>query len=466
MPALTQDVVKIAVKYADANAMPQLIVFDQTQPLNTIIQNLCTGWNLTYDPENYALQFDDSQSMQFVTEKNRREVKNGTVLQLRFSALKTTRDILEKLRNGTEVEKLAVLKELTSLSGDLTFALEFIKEKGLTILIEAIEKLEWSGELLQHALVSFVELTDHGTVSFDVLGEIFINRNIEFIRNPSKYQQSEIIQSALNILENIVQNGSKHHLVEKELMGSLESLVKLLSGASHPVTQQHTLALINALFMKGNDTTKKKISDDFSQKQYRNVLLQHVLNQKMTQELAHQLYVFQTLTLGLLEQRMRVSVTQHEQEVADQIMKLKKIAFEMDNNENHSNQLYYKKLGFKCDFNPVKDFMEIPPGMLALDCMIYFATHFEQGYKKVVHESSVRSDEHDCPFGRTSIELIKMLVDVLRIGQTPHEQGIDFQPIFFAHDHPFETLFCQCVFVLNKTWKDMRATTEDFPKVS
>lgn len=38
--------------------------------------------------------------------------------------------------------------------------------------------------------------------------------------------------------------------------------------------------------------------------------------------------------------------------------------------------------------------------------------------------------------------------------------------MFFTHDHPFEECFCLCIVVLNKTWKEMRATSEDFQKVA
>jgi len=43
----------------------------------------------------------------------------------------------------------------------------------------------------------------------------------------------------------------------------------------------------------------------------------------------------------------------------------------------------YKKLGFKYDINPALDFTETPPGMLALDCMIYFARNHVDAYTKV-----------------------------------------------------------------------------------
>lgn len=43
----------------------------------------------------------------------------------------------------------------------------------------------------------------------------------------------------------------------------------------------------------------------------------------------------------------------------------------------------YKKLGFKYDINPALDFTETPPGILALDCMIYFARNHVDAYRKV-----------------------------------------------------------------------------------
>lgn len=41
-------------------------------------------------------------------------------------------------------------------------------------------------------------------------------------------------------------------------------------------------------------------------------------------------------------------------------------------------------MGFKCDINPALDFTETPPGMLALDCMVYFARNHVDAYTKVI----------------------------------------------------------------------------------
>lgn len=123
-------------------------------------------------------------------------------------------------------------------------------------------------------------------------------------------------------------------------------------------------------------------------------------------------------------------------------------------------------MGFKNDINPALDFIETPPGLLALDCMIYFARTYPDSYTKLVLENSCRADEHECPFGRASVELVRILCDLLAIGESPSEQGQSFQPLFFTHDHPFEECYYICIMLLNKTWKEMRATAEDFGKVA
>jgi engulfment/cell motility protein 1 len=110
-------------------------------------------------------------------------------------------------------------------------------------------------------------------------------------------------------------------------------------------------------------------------------------------EMAHQLYVLQTLTLGLLEQRMNSKMDPQDQDAHDKIKELRRIAFDTDSTGAPGDiaarkQLGvfakdYKKLGFKYDINPALDFTEAPPGMLALDCMVYFARNHTENYTKV-----------------------------------------------------------------------------------
>lgn len=133
MPSATREkdstIVKIAVEMLNApTKVPQFIEFDQSQPLSSIIQLLCKPWGLP-DSENYALQFSESNNQNYITEKNRNEIKNGSVLRLELSPAKTVQDILGNINNGSINEQTASLKKLSNLSSDLTFAEEFFSKK-------------------------------------------------------------------------------------------------------------------------------------------------------------------------------------------------------------------------------------------------------------------------------------------------------------------------------------------------
>lgn len=455
-------IVKIAVEMTDQ--VPQLIEFNQKQPLTGIIQELCNGWNLT-EPEQYALQFNEHNNNNYITEKNRNEIKNGSVLRLQYSPSKTAQDILQKLQTGNVEEKSHSINRLAILSSDMTFALDFINKQGLTLIIKQLESGKLKGTTLAHTLLSFVELMEHGIVSWDILTGEFVSRIAAFVNSA---QEVDITQAALSILENVVLNSSEGFgQVEREV--TIGSLVAHLQSSS--IVQQNAVALINALLLKSDPQKRRHLASTLTSKQVRTVIQNNILQAGAVKgaEMAHQLYVLQTLMLGLLEQRMMTKMDPQDQDGHDKIKELRRIAFDSDGGNIRGPAGFtrdYKKLGFKNDINPAMDFMETPPGLLALDCMVYFARNHPDNYTKVVLENSCRADEHECPFGRASVELVRILCELLKIGEPPSEQCVTYQPLFFTHDHPFEECYCICIVLLNKTWKEMRATAEDFGKVA
>lgn len=343
---------------------------------------------------DYALQYCEPTKENYVTEKNRNEVKNGSVLRLRHSPTKTANDILETLKTGTNPEKSRVLENLASLSSDLTFALEFIKEQGIGIIISMVENEKCIGEMLKFVMMSFVELMEHGTISWDILQAPFIQRNIHFINNHNSVP-SEVVQCALSTLENIVQSSTNYaQLVETGV--TFDNLLLLLQDSRAQIIQQNTIALINALFVKADDQRRRTIATTLSAKRFRSVFLSSAISANIG--ISHQLYILQTLTMGLLEHRMMAQMNAQDQEAHDKIKELRRIAFDDGTGGDSSTSQNdisarrqtatayannYKKLGFKCDINPAQDFMETPPGMLALDCMVYFARNYTQHYTKV-----------------------------------------------------------------------------------
>lgn len=276
-----------------------------------IIQDLCPFWSIT-DHDNYALQFDQPNNKHYVTEKNRGEVKNGSVLQLRHSPAKISADFLQTLRSTSNEpsDKVVALQKLVTFSDDPTFAAEFINQQGFELIVGMIEDERCSGDLLRYVLLSFVELMEHGIVLWNSLRPAFIERNLFCVNHPRRVA-AEAVQAALSNLENIVHSSTgpeRIALIEQEV--TFDGILLLLQDAANPVTQQNTLALVNALFVKAATAERRReIAAAFASKQYRTVLQTMVTGPTVGTELAHQLYVLQTLTMGLLEARMMTPAT-------------------------------------------------------------------------------------------------------------------------------------------------------------
>ncbi|XP_051788821.1 engulfment and cell motility protein 2 isoform X3 [Erpetoichthys calabaricus] len=341
------------------------------------------------------------------------------------------------------------------------------------------------GEMLAFTLTAFLELMDHGIVSWDLISFSFIKQISNYVNQPMV--DVSILQRSLAILESMVLNSQTQYqrVAHETTVGQLIAHLQV----SNQEIQTYAIALINALFLKAPEDRRQEeptnpldlplteMANTLAQKHLRSIILNHVIrgNRPIKAEMAHQLYVLQVLTFNLLEERMMTKMDPSDQGQRDIIFELRRIAFDADSDPNSSNSstekrkaMYtkdYKMLGFTNHINPAMDFTQTPPGMLALDNMLYLAKVHQDTYIRIVLENSSREDKHECPFGRCAIELTKTLCEILQVGELPNEGCNDYHPMFFTHDRAWEEFFCICIQLLNKTWKEMRATSEDFNKV-
>ncbi|XP_026577576.1 engulfment and cell motility protein 2 isoform X2 [Pseudonaja textilis] len=468
------DIVKVAVEWPGANA--QLLEFDQKRPLVSIIKEVCDGWSLP-NPECHTLRYADGAQL-YITEQTRGDIKNGTILQLAVSPSRAARQLMDRTQSSPLEGRLEAMKELAKLSADVTFATEFINMDGIAVLTRLVEGssklLPHCGEMLAFTLTAFLELMDHGLVSWDTVSVGFIKQIAGYVSQPRV--DVSILQRSLAILESLVLNSQALYpkVAEEVTVGQLLSHLQV----SNQEIQTYAVALINALFLKAPEDKRQEMADASAQKQLRLAILTHVIrgNRPIKTEMAHQLYVLQVLTLNLREERMMTKMDPSDQAQRDVLFELRRVAFEAEAESGSTpgggaekrKAVYtrdYKLLGFTNPVNPALDFLQTPPGMLALDNMIYLAQHHQDAYIRIVLENSSPEDKHACPFGRSAIELTKALCEILQIGELPNEGRNDYHPMFFTHDQALEELFAICIQLLNRTWKEMRATVEDFHKV-
>ncbi|MEQ2209468.1 Engulfment and cell motility protein 1, partial [Xenoophorus captivus] len=379
-------------------------------------------WSLG-NHETFALQIADATNF-YITEKNRNDIKNGSILRLTTSPYQTALQLHERIQSSSMDAKLEALKDLANASRDITFAQEFINLDGISLLTQMVESGTDFGDLLSFTLTAFVELMDHGIVSWDTFSVAFIKKIASYVNKSA--MDTAVLQRSLAILESMVLNSQDlYHKVAQEI--TIGQLIPHLQGTDQDI-QTYTIAVINALFLKAPEEKRQEMAHILAQKQLRSIILTNVIRSPtpVNDEMAHQLYVLQVLNFNLLEDRMMTKMDPQDQAQRDIIFELRRIAFDVECEPNNGGSIEkrksmytrdYKKLGFINHVNPAVDFTQIPPGMLALDNMLYFAKHHQDAYIRIVLENSSREDKHECPFGRSSIELTKMLCEILKVGE-------------------------------------------------
>ncbi|XP_029780832.1 engulfment and cell motility protein 3 isoform X2 [Suricata suricatta] len=419
-----RNVVKIAVQMRDA--IPQLIKLDQAKPLAAVLKEVCDAWSLVHS-EHYALQFADGHR-KYITENNRTEIKNGSILCLSTAPDLEAERLLGGLQCGNRERRRETLQHLVLLAPDMTFAQEVISRDGLQRLGTIIEDGDDLGELLALALRAFLELMEHGMVSWETLSIPFVRKVVCYVN--MNLMDASVQPLALRLLESVtLSSPALGQLVKSEV--PLDRLLVHLQVMNQQL-QTKAMALLTALLQGASATERKHMLDYLWQRNLRQFIYKNIIHSAapLGDEMAHHLYVLQALMLGLLESRMRTPLDPYSQ-----------------------------------NSNPAQDLERVPPGLLALDNMLYFSRHAPSAYSRFVLENSSREDKHECPFARSSIQLTVLLCELLRIGEPCSETAQDFSPMFFSQDQSFHELFCVSIQLLNKTWKEMRASQEDFDKV-
>ena len=447
----------VCTAVASGQGQSHLMQLSAQTPLASVVRELCRHWRLEGDPADYALKFESSK--EYLTERNRGEVRDGKILKLCQSPRRLLADIANILdKNDDPQMRLNAYKALQALSPDYAMAEEMVAGGAFDRVLRAMADSSVGAQALSHLVLTFHEVMRHeDLVGWDDsrLDAAFISQVaacVETERSMRAMTQDDATHACcLAVLEALAFTPSKHEMVEKAV--AVPSLLNFLQADS-PRVQRKALALFNALFRLGDRAKKRKMKQAMEERGARRVLVDCIIRKGPGEDMRHQLYVLQSLLLNLLEERMNTAVKSEDQKALEKVKELRKLAFEV--REQHgiaqpSSSLHqqqqgrkqfgqdYRKMGFLNEIDPTQDFRkETPPGILALDLMYAFACHHTDQYTKLVLENSVRSDGHECPFARTSIEVVRLLCDIIRIGHAPMEAGGTFFPMFFAHENPLE----------------------------
>lgn len=474
-----QDRVKLAIQSEPTLPPKQPLLLDVAQnlPLSSIIRDVCAQWNVS-NPDRYAFKYADvpptsaggALKFGYITEDNRGKLRNGDILRIALTPSIAAQDTYNSLKSKTQETKTKAINDLFRSSKDNTFAIEFFKLDGINCLMEAVEASQLANDVDIQQIVSvlgaFQELMEHGIVSWDILTENFVKKLINFTDkslNSLEYFRPSVVSRTLAILESIILNSSKFiRIVSNEI--SISMPIPFLSKAAVEV-KYNTLAFINAMITKS--TNRERIIAELKVNHFNRSIQEHIFTHfqgNTPQEIAHELYVYQTHVQNLVEGRMKMRFVAGDPKMEEDVRILPMRAFpdEYTGNKQRSpvTEQHWKQLGFQKG-DPQDDFNQSPPGILALDCMVYFAKTKHDAFTRLLFAYT----DSQCPFAHTSITLTRVLCQLLRIGEPPSEIGYEYIPILVWSDEPFKEVFCVAIQLLFKTWREMRASILDLEKV-
>ena len=474
-----QDRVKLAVQSEPTlpPKQPLLLEVAQNLPLQAIVRDVCGSWNVE-NPERYALKYADppptaaiSAKFGYITEENRGKLKNGDILRIAFTPALQAQDMFDKIRSKSSDEKRRAIEGLAWLSKDYVFALQFIQLNGITLMTGMVEGSSLTNELeiltLANLLSAFQELMEHSIVSWDAVSENFVKKLINFmhrsLQHPESFRSS-IVSRSLAILESVVLNSPRFHsIVSREVSAS--QVIPFMDKTATSEVKYNTLAFINAMVAKAMH--REEALRELAVNRFTRVLQDAILNHfhsDVPQEIAHELYVFQCHVMNLVEGRMKTPFVAGDLRMEDDLRSLATRAFPDDYAGGKSRvpvaESHWKQLGF-IKGEPRMDFSDMPPGILALDCMVYFAKNKHDTFTRLLFAHT----DNQCPFAQTSISLVKVLCQIFRIGEPPSDIGYEFIPVLVQNENPFKEMFCVAIQLLFKTWREMRASVLDLEKV-
>ena len=471
-----QEQVKIAIQSDPSRpqTQPLLLVFSHTQRLSNIIVDVCGQWGLP-NAEQYALKYVDpppnvaaSGKIGYITEENRHKLKNGDILRIALKPSIQAKESYEKIHSQKPEERRRAIEDLCVLSKDYTFALEFIQLQGISLLMSMVESSQLSNDLeimqLANLLGAFLDLMEHSIVSWDSLTDNFVKKLINFVDRSLKQRdifRSGVISRSLGILESIVINSPKFYdIIAKEV--SVGTPVPFLEKQDNPV-KFSTLAFINAMISKAVD--QEGVMSELRDRRFNRLLLEHVINHyqgSIPQEITHELYMYQTHVLNLADHHMTSTFMTGNPKMEDDLRLLPQRAFPDECTRGGKvSESHWKQLGFSNPSNPKAEFFDTPPGILALDCMVYLAKNKHEIYTQLLFAHT----DNQCPFAHASTVLTKVLCQLFRIGEAPSEIGYEFIPCLVWANEPFKEVYCITIQLLYKTWREMRASIHDLEKV-
>ena len=456
--------------------------------INAIIERCLTDWGLSPGLSNYALRIDRSDQIASV---DNLDAIHGKVLILIESNDKLISDLLNSL--GTHESKgindLPGKMSLENADGQEYLDLLVDKYNGIPIILNRLsydlkthEDSKVIGVLLEGLALIINKrpsvlhtIEEKGGEVIDLIAKnLSVPAQKAGQQNQDQWLQwdSSRLKHSLNFLT-VIQK-SKNLSVKVREVVIVNKLLDIITGESLARSvHRSALALFNELVLN-NEEDRTGIVHSMTLKKVPQFLSSRYASDERCSDpgdMRKQLVYVQCWTLLKYQRQMNTPIGDQDSRNFQKIKELIDIAFPDKKEHIGSGTLHkqrysdeYKTLGFESYVDPKKDF-EKPPGELALQIIYDFANKHPEAFNKTVTDYNLIK----CPFARSAIGLVKVLCQVLGVGEDPllidSSNQLSYYPFILSQEDFLQDMFEICIKPLLKTWRDMQATTKDFHKV-
>lgn len=499
MDPAPNDVVKVAIQAKDQAFLFKLV---QSEPLETVMEQVCSECGVAYEKNKFSFQLlspevSDHYQFVYITETNRFIIRNGQELRLVFAAPLFAKMIKEKLTVNTPSERLSwALKKAAVCTADVSFCREFFPE-GYVLLRALLKELLLPKSLHNNALMIIFNL-----IRLNYLKELdnVILLQMKVIVISEHHISQEIIESALNILDAIVRSAEETEAILK--LFSLDDFAHHIWIRDFPKVQCSTLTLMNTLVLNcSKGKTKNHLLTKMNSKPFKDNIFGNIITSDVNvpSDLAHALYVYQSLILTLHKERYR-SLIERELLQSDfeqnlnclQIRSPEMDATQVSDSQNNLNRkthdlsvLFNQQIDFSTNFKDSntngpdeeaglmlkskdtgKTFGEYKYiNQLTFDCVRYFYNKYNVNYKIAI----LSEGNNYSQFLQSCQSAVDMLwAKVLQIGTIPDIGNTGYCPlVFLTSTSFFEEIFSRTIILVHKTKREMKArsTPSDLQKV-
>uniref|UniRef100_A0A0N5A173 ELMO domain-containing protein n=1 Tax=Parastrongyloides trichosuri TaxID=131310 RepID=A0A0N5A173_PARTI len=467
--------------------------------------------------DSYGLMFDTGDL--FLNEDRVNLLKQGFILTLTASPANYVKVLMKTLETGSDYgqDTLKALQVMERLSQDVVFLLEFESIDGIQKIVSFIEagKYNQNGTFLSSLFNIFLilmstlekENEELSIIYWKNLTNKFISEVASHISGRTKLEINESLVASLNIIDCILKKCGAHQISQLQQEIPFESLIRHLEKSDKRIPIR-ILNLMCSLYYVAEDLLKVDILSILKDAPFRNMICKLIKQQDLSSidtELAKPMKNLQDILRSELTAKALQKPTDDEIDVIRNMESLNPCVYpnsilypispsgttvfgtEEDDISTSSFSDAYPSL--LIDWNEFTDLIyKNPPGLLALETILFFDTNYPTLLKEINAENIVWQETSSWPFPIVAVHLVSILIELFSI--VPPDNGApkvlgtlkrastfsrDSNDVmkrndtiyfmFFTIEHPFYELFALSIRLFRRTWREMHASHEDVIKV-